>query len=119
MKPRRIAYIVALVGIVLASIVTTSCQRGPEFETRREAHALLDSVAALPHVVQYASARLDSAHAMIASADSLMRLDQGPLARIYYAEGMIQSLLAVIDAEEAQSEARSVPDEVERLPSDR
>jgi hypothetical protein len=100
-------------GIVLASVVTTSCQRGPAYETRTEAHFLLDSVAALPHVVHYASAQLDSARASIASADSLMSLDRGPLARIYYAEGMIHSLLAVIDAEEAQSEARAVPEETE------
>ena len=107
MQPRRIAYIVALMSVVAVFGIVTSCERSPEHKTRTEAHALFDSVSVLPHIIRHASARLDSARASLASADSLMEVDRGPLARIYYAESMIHSLLAVIDAEEAQEEEKS------------
>jgi hypothetical protein len=95
-KIRRTAY---LITITVLFVFVLGCGEKPAVTEKRIVHALIDSVEALPHVVLFAGDYLRDARSAVACGDSLMGLDQGPLARISYAEATVFLRLSIVDAE--------------------
>ena len=88
-----------LITITALFVFVLGCGEKPAVTEQRIIHALVDSVEALPHVLIYAGDHMGYARCAITSGDSLMVLDQGPLARVSYAEAMVFLRLSVVEAE--------------------